>query len=543
MSKTSEYIEQYKDAACEQMKRYGIPASVILAQGILESANGKSQLSRECNNHFGVKASKSWLQNGGQYRLFDDDKPNEKFCFYASVADSYEHHSKILANSDRYKACFKLSPDDYQGWTAGLQKGGYATNKQYASSLNAIIKQYHLDQYDQQVMTEMKSERKKFGTENNPLSSKQIAQNSSVSALCKTERSGTTGFVLEDGEYSLPVKRDEFMLVTSKYGNRADPINKGKQQFHQGIDIKTKSDNVLATENNGKVIKASNNVNTGGGKTVVVEYDRGDGTKTQCVYMHLSNITVKIGDTVKAGQPLGVSGNTGTRTTGEHLHFGVRNVNAEGKQEYVNPAAYLAEISARGNIKTQALYNGKDLLANYTASNGKQNEVVNLSGEDWMKKLLSSEDAGNGMGLLGGMDSGGGILAMAFTLFTSLLALTSQVEGKTTEEKMEAITEAALNKTIDLKSLVPSLKSCTLHLTDNGRMILQTDNGQGKINHELTETEQNKLSTILHSDIDATTKQHRISSFVNGVVISQQASMNYEQISEQQAQAQNLQRK
>ena len=133
MSKTSEYIEQYKDAACEQMKRYGIPASVILAQGILESANGKSQLSRECNNHFGVKASKSWLQNGGQYRLFDDDKPNEKFCFYASVADSYEHHSKILANSDRYKACFKLSPDDYQGWTAGLQKGGYATNKQYAS--------------------------------------------------------------------------------------------------------------------------------------------------------------------------------------------------------------------------------------------------------------------------------------------------------------------------------------------------------------------------------------------------------------------------
>lgn len=543
MSKTSEYIEQYKDYAAEQMKRYGIPASVTLAQGILESANGKSQLSRECNNHFGIKASKSWLQNGGQYRLFDDDKPNEKFCLYASVADSYEHHSKILANSDRYKACFKLSPDDYRGWTAGLQKGGYATNKQYASSLNAIIQQYHLDQYDQQVMTEMKKEGKKFGIADNPLSSQQDRQTPSSGTSDTPKKSGNTGFVLEDGEYSLPVRRDEFMLVTSKYGNRKDPVNSGKMQFHQGIDIKTKSENVLATENGGKVIKASNNVNTGGGKTVVIEYDRGDGTKTQCVYMHLSNITVKVGDTVKAGQPVGVSGNTGTRTTGEHLHFGVRNVNAEGKQEYVNPAAYLAEISARGNLKTQALYNGKDLLASYTASNGKQNETVNISGEDWMKKLLSSEDAGNGMGLLGGLDSSGGILAMAFTLFTSLMALASQVEGKTAEEKMEAMTEAALNKTIDLKSLVPSLKSCTLHLMDNGKMILQTDNGQGKINHELTEDEQNRLSTILHGDADTATKQQKVSSFVNGVVISQQASMNYEQISEQQSQQQTMQRK
>lgn len=525
-----------------QMKRYGIPASVTLAQGILESANGRSQLAKECNNHFGVKASSSWLANGGQYRLFDDDKPNERFCLYASVGESFEHHSKILANSKRYSGCFKLSPDDYRGWTAGLQKGGYATSTKYASSLNTLIEQYHLDQYDQQVMGEMKQNGKTFGTDNNPLSSSQDSNKVLSSPSDTVTKSGNTGFVLADGTYSMPIKRDEFMLVTSKYGKRTDPMDHSKSQFHQGIDINAKSDPVLATENNGKVVKASENVNTGGGKTVVVEYDRGDGTKTQCVYMHLSSINVKVGDTVNAGQALGVSGNTGTRTTGEHLHFGVRNVNAEGKQEYVNPAAYLAEISARGNLKVQALCNGKDLLASYTASDGKRNEDVNISSEDWTKKLLSSEDSGLGLSSIG-VDDNCGLLEMAFTLFASLLALASQVDGKTEEEKMQMITDSVINKTIDLKTLAPSLKECSLHILDNGRMILQTDMGNGRINHELSNAEQNTLSNILHSDTDDATKQSRITNLINGIAISHQASQNYEEIvKQQQSQTQTLQR-
>ena len=543
MSKTSDYIEQYSGEAMLQMERYGIPASVTLAQGILESANGKSQLSRECNNHFGMKASKSWLQNGGQYQLFDDDKPNEKFCKYASVGDSYEHHSKVLASSDRYKACFKLSPDDYKGWTAGLQKGGYATNKQYAASLNAIIQQYHLDQYDQQVMTEMKKEGKSFGVEYNPLPAKSSVQDSRSANVSTQERIGTTGFVLPNhAEYSMPLKREEYLFITSKYGKRTDPMDHSKTQFHQGIDIKTKSDDVLATEDKGKVVKASDNVNTGGGKTVVVEYDRGDGTKTQCVYMHLSSISVKVGDTVNAGQKLGVSGNTGTRTTGEHLHFGVRNVNAEGKQEYVNPAAYLAEINARGNHQIQALCNGKDLLAGYTTSNGKQQESSDLTPEDWTKKLLSSEDSGLGLSGMG-LDGNGGMLEMAFTLFSTLLALATQIDGKTAEETMQIVTEATINKTIDLKSLTPSLNSCSLHLLDNGKMILQTDTGTGRMNHELTATEQNSLSSILNSNSDDATKQQKIGNFINGVVVSQQASQNYDEIvKQQQSQTQSLQR-
>lgn len=539
MSKTQEYIEQYNDAAKEQMKRYGIPASVTLAQGILESANGKSQLCKECNNHFGIKASQSWLQNGGQYRLYSDDKPNEKFCLYASANDSYEHHSKVLAGSKRYAACFKLSPDDYKGWTNGLQNGGYATNKQYAASLQKIIEQYGLQKYDQEVMTEMKTEGKKFGVENNPLSNRPSGQSANTANSAQTI-TGNTGFNLSDAEYSLPVKKNDFLLVTSPYGKRKDPMDGSKTQFHQGIDIKTKHDAVLATESNGKVVKASNATNTGGGKTIVVEYDRSDGTKTQCVYMHLSQIDVKVGDTVKAGQQLGVSGNTGTRTTGEHLHFGVRNVDKDGKQTYVNPAAYLAEITAHGHLTAQALYNGKDLMASYTASNGQKNEEINLSSEDWMKKLLASEDSGLNFGMEGG---NGGMLEMAFTLFTSLLALVSQLEGKTAEEKMQAVTDAVINKKIDLTSMT-SLKTCTLNVLDNGKMYLQLDNGKSAFRHELSDTEINKLHEILNSNLDNSAKQQKINSIVNGVVLSQQASQNYEEIAaERMSQQQSQQRK
>ena len=154
MSKSSEYVDKYAEAAMEQMRRYGIPASVTLAQGILESGSGQSELSRKVNNHFGIKASSSWLESGGRYLVYTDDKPNEKFCQYASVADSYEHHSLFLKGNSRYSTLFALSPDDYVGWTNGLQKAGYATSTSYASSLQSVIKSNGLDKYDKMVMQE-----------------------------------------------------------------------------------------------------------------------------------------------------------------------------------------------------------------------------------------------------------------------------------------------------------------------------------------------------------------------------------------------------
>ena len=96
MSKNQEYASKYAEFAMLQMRRYGIPASVILAQGILESSNGQSELARKGNNHFGIKATSAWLEDGGGYLVYTDDRPNEKFCRYDSVGDSYEHHSRFL---------------------------------------------------------------------------------------------------------------------------------------------------------------------------------------------------------------------------------------------------------------------------------------------------------------------------------------------------------------------------------------------------------------------------------------------------------------
>lgn len=147
--------------------------------------------------------------------------------------------------------------------------------------------------------------------------------------------------------YSFPVEREDFIFVTSPFGMRTDPMDAGKQQMHKGIDIRCKGDAVLATENNGKVVVVNHNANTAGGKSVTIEYPRRDGSKVQNTYMHLSSVDVKVGDTVQAGQKVGVSGNTGTRTTGEHLHFGVTLVSADGQKRDMDPAVYLAEIAEK----------------------------------------------------------------------------------------------------------------------------------------------------------------------------------------------------
>ena len=157
MSKNKQYAEKYAEFAMEQMRKYGIPASVTLAQGILESSNGQSRLALNENNHFGIKATPQWIAQGGRYGLYTDDKPNEKFCSYDSVGDSYEHHSKFLVENKRYAGCFDLSPDDYKGWTEGLAKAGDASGGNYARSLQKIIEINGLQQYDQMVIAEMKA--------------------------------------------------------------------------------------------------------------------------------------------------------------------------------------------------------------------------------------------------------------------------------------------------------------------------------------------------------------------------------------------------
>lgn len=139
------YIATYAGMAQDQMRRYGIPASVTLSQGLLESAAGQSTLAITANNHFGIKVGSGWT---GPYVLRDDDKPNEKFRKYSSVAESYEDHSLFLKNNSRYSNLFSLSTTDYKGWAKGLKACGYATSSTYAQNLINIIELYSLHQYD-----------------------------------------------------------------------------------------------------------------------------------------------------------------------------------------------------------------------------------------------------------------------------------------------------------------------------------------------------------------------------------------------------------
>lgn len=139
------YIEKYSDLAVEQMKRHRIPASITLAQGLLESAAGQSTLALKANNHFGIKTGGSWT---GPYILRDDDAPNEKFRAYSSVEESYEDHSRFLTTRQRYSSLFDLSPTDYKGWAHGLKRAGYATNPRYAYNLIDIIERYDLHRFD-----------------------------------------------------------------------------------------------------------------------------------------------------------------------------------------------------------------------------------------------------------------------------------------------------------------------------------------------------------------------------------------------------------
>ena len=138
------YINKYKDIAIEQMHTYGIPASITLAQGLLESGAGLSRLATQANNHFGIKCHNGWT---GKTIYADDDIKNDCFRSYSSARESYVDHSKFL-QGNRYKSLFSLKTTDYKGWARGLKACGYATNPQYADRLIEIIELYQLHQYD-----------------------------------------------------------------------------------------------------------------------------------------------------------------------------------------------------------------------------------------------------------------------------------------------------------------------------------------------------------------------------------------------------------
>jgi hypothetical protein len=145
------YVKKYADMAVKEMIRSGVPASITLAQGMLESGNGQSRLAVQGNNHFGIKCHKGWE---GKTLHHDDDAPGECFRVYESVADSYKDHSDFLRYRDRYKFLFDLDRTDYKGWAYGLKKAGYATDPGYPAKLIKYIEEYDLARYDVLEKTE-----------------------------------------------------------------------------------------------------------------------------------------------------------------------------------------------------------------------------------------------------------------------------------------------------------------------------------------------------------------------------------------------------
>lgn len=143
------YVEDYKDVAMQEMKLYKIPASITLAQGILESGSGSGRLAIEANNHFGIKCHTGWT--GGRI-YHDDDEDQECFRTYNDASYSYRDHSLFLRDRKRYAGLFKLDEDDYEGWANGLRDAGYATDKRYPQKLISLIERYELYRYDNMAL-------------------------------------------------------------------------------------------------------------------------------------------------------------------------------------------------------------------------------------------------------------------------------------------------------------------------------------------------------------------------------------------------------
>ena len=150
------YVEKYADIAVKEMKRTGVPASITLAQGLLESRAGLSPLAADGNNHFGIKCHNDW---DGKKMYHDDDANSECFRVYKSAEESFKNHSDFLRGRDRYKSLFELPQDDYKAWAHGLKEAGYATDPRYAHKLIKLIEDYELYEYDKDVKVVLKTPR------------------------------------------------------------------------------------------------------------------------------------------------------------------------------------------------------------------------------------------------------------------------------------------------------------------------------------------------------------------------------------------------
>ena len=212
---TEEYIEKYKDVAIKKMREFKIPASITLAQGVLESGSGNSRLATKANNHFGIKCHKGW--NGKKFYM-DDDEKHECFRKYHKADDSFRDHSKFLTQRGRYSFLFQYDITDYEKWAYGLKKAGYATNPKYPKLLIKIIEKYNLSQYDKEALgKKYHKKKKKAVVKESPVDEGPMP----VVALFKVSESNHNGRrVLVNNKRKLIIAQhgDNYELIASDFG-------------------------------------------------------------------------------------------------------------------------------------------------------------------------------------------------------------------------------------------------------------------------------------------------------------------------------------
>ena len=225
---TLSYIDEFKAVAIEEMNAYGIPASITLAQGILESGSGNSDLAKYANNHFGIKCTSDWK---GKNYFRDDDQRNDCFRVYKDARESFKDHSEFLKRK-RYSFLFQLDKNDYKSWAQGLKTAGYATNPKYPDLLIGVIEKYELYQYDQS-----ESEKQKIAREDRVFAeiNENIPQEKTKFAPVDTPPPGAKP-ILADGTYTV-VKGDTLYNIAKRFNLSVDELKMLNEMTADAIKI------------------------------------------------------------------------------------------------------------------------------------------------------------------------------------------------------------------------------------------------------------------------------------------------------------------
>ena len=456
---TSDFINRYAPYAMEQQIKYGIPASVILAQMAIESSWGTSALARNDNNSFGIKKGSSWT---GRVSYYDDDQAHEAFRSYDNAGQSLSDHSATLLQPRYLRRC-PTDSTDHLGWIKGIKAGGYATASNYVDSVESLIRTYGLDKFDRLAVQNAQQQGLQMGY----MRGRQPDTSQAVPA-------GILLTPLQE-RWCLPIDL-EGLKVTGVYGENRPG------HHHSGIDLSTggKYLPVYGTEDNGRVIAVKPN-NGAAGNMITVEYSRSDGSRLQCTYMHLSEIGVKVGDAVSAGMQLGYSGNTG-RSTGPHLHFETKFYNAQGTLQSYDPAEYIAELSFRGNLPAVLNKGGQNLAARYSSqmaynnapATGIEGQPMDIQTRMLLANITKSDDPNrwleylmNKNGDSAGLSGGNPVSNLISTLFMSILTLAQDLkqgdedmgesqtpkEAKENKETKEAATLRRDRESVNVKQL------------------------------------------------------------------------------------------